>query len=92
MIQLQVLNKLLDTKDKSIITANNLNEDFFSDYKNEYKFIKDHIDKYQTIPDKESFLSKFPTFDIIKVNENSSMWSNKIPIEYGFGKNMFGFH
>ena len=30
--------------------------------------------------------------DIIKVNENSSMWSNKIPIEYGFGKNMFGFH
>lgn len=70
MIQLQVLNKLLDTKDKSIITANNLNEDFFSDYKNEYKFIKDHIDKYQTIPDKESFLSKFPTFDIIRVNEN----------------------
>ena len=36
MIQLQFLNYLLKTKDSSILSVNNLNEDFFSDYKNEY--------------------------------------------------------
>ena len=69
MIQLQFLNKLLDTQDASLILVNNLDESFFSDYKEEYRYIKEHLDKYNNIPDKISFLDKFPEFDVIQVNE-----------------------
>lgn len=69
MIQLQVLNKILDTKDASIISLNNLTDEYFSDYINEFRFIKSHIDAYGNCPDKETFLAKFPDFDIIKVSE-----------------------
>lgn len=71
MIQLQVLNKILDTKDSTLISLNNLNSEFFSDYKSEFEFIKSHIDKYGNCPDKETFLSKFPDFDVIQVNEST---------------------
>lgn len=69
MIQLQALNYILNSKDSSIITLNSLTDEFFSDYKNEFNYIKDHLDRYQNIPDKETFLSQFPNFDIIAVNE-----------------------
>ena len=69
MIQLQALNLLLDTGDSSFILINNINSDFFSDYKEEFNYIKEHIDTYSCVPDKATFLSKFPNFDIIKVNE-----------------------
>ena len=70
MIQLQFLNKLLDSKDASFIITNNITEEFFSDYEQEFKFIKEHLDNYNNIPDKATFLSKFPDFDIIQVDES----------------------
>lgn len=69
MIQLQVLNYLLDTKDSSLIVLNNLNDEFFSDYKNEFNFIRNHLDTYGNICDKASFLGSFPNFESIEVNE-----------------------
>lgn len=72
MIQLQVLNKILKSKDASFITENNLSEDYFSDYKEEFLFIKNHISSYGKVPDIETFLIKFKTFDIIDVSEDNS--------------------
>lgn len=72
MIQIQALNYILDSKDSSIITLNNLSDEFFSDYKKEFNYIKDHIEKYHNVPDKESFLANFPDFDLIKVNESAN--------------------
>lgn len=72
MIQLQFINFLLKTKDKSLISLNNLNEDYFSDYRAEYRFIENHIEKYDRIPDTETFLDKFRDFDIVEVNESES--------------------
>lgn len=69
MIQLQALNLILDRADSSLFTLNNITEDFFSEYKDEFRFIKQHIDTYSSVPDKATFLSKFPNFDIITVNE-----------------------
>lgn len=69
MIQLQFLNKLLDTKDITLLTENNFDGDYFSDYRAEYNYIKNHIDNYGVVPDKETFLSTFPNFDNIVVNE-----------------------
>ena len=69
MIQCQVLNYIIANKDTSFIIINNLNEEFFSDYKQEFEYIKDHINNYGTSPDIETFLTKFPDFDVITVNE-----------------------
>ena len=69
MIQLQLLNKIISTGDSSLITLNDLNREFFSDYIGEFTFIKSHIDQYGKVPDKSTFLASFPNFDIFDVNE-----------------------
>lgn len=70
MIQLQCINYLLESKDSSFITLNNLTPEYFSDYTDEFTFIKNHLDQYNTIPDKETFLNKFSSFELIQVKEN----------------------
>lgn len=70
MIQTQFINYLLDSKDTAIISLNALNDSFFSDCKAEFNFIKDHVDKYGNIPDKETFLNTFMNFPILKVEES----------------------
>lgn len=78
MIQLQVLNYLLETKDSSMLQINNLNKDFFEDYVDEYLFIDNHLKQYGTIPDKASFLDKFNNFDVIQVSENTNYLIDKL--------------
>lgn len=78
MIQLQFINYLLNSNDTNILSENNLDESYFSDYKNEYRFIKEHIDKYQKIPDKETFLSTFENFDFIEVEETPKYLLDKL--------------
>lgn len=73
MIQAQMLNKIIASKDASIITLNNLSADFFSEYKDEFWFIKNHLTKYGNIPDVETFLNMFPDFQTLNVTE---------PVEY----------
>jgi hypothetical protein len=63
---------VLDTQDSSLIVINNLNDEYFSDYLGEFKYIKTHLDTYGNIPDKASFLSKFPNFDVLSVTESDS--------------------
>ena len=72
MIQLQFLNYVLKNKDSSIITLNNLNKDYFSDYSNEFEFISNHLKQYGTVPDYPTFLNIFKDFEILDVTEPSS--------------------
>ena len=67
--QFQVLNKILQNKDYSFITLNNLTVDYFFNYKAEYEFIKTHYDMYHVVPDRLTFLNSFPDFTIQDVNE-----------------------
>lgn len=69
MIQEQVINKILQDRDASIITLNNLTTEYFSDYANEFGFIKTHLDAYQALPDIETFINQFPSFPVIDVHE-----------------------
>lgn len=78
MIQLQFLNYLLSTGDSSLIFVNNLTKEFFSDYPREYEYIVSHIKDYGNIPDTVTFLSKFPKFDIIEVNESPDYLVDKL--------------
>lgn len=71
MIQTQFISYILQTHDYSIVTLNNLSDEFFSDYKKEFNFISDHFNNYGNVPDKATFLDKFPDFDFVSVTENS---------------------
>lgn len=70
MIQLQFLNRILKSKDISLVTINNIDKSFFSDYKDEFQYIFDHYTTYGNVPDTATFLSKFKDFDITEVNES----------------------
>lgn len=70
MVQLQLLNYLLQTGDASLLKVNNVDDTFFSDYTQEYNFIRDHMSVYGQVPDKLTFASKFADFDWIEVREN----------------------
>lgn len=69
MIQEQTLSYILKSHDTSLVILNRLDETFFSNYKTEWNYIKAHVDKFGSVPDRESFLSTFPDFDYIDVNE-----------------------
>lgn len=67
--QIQALNRILQNKDFSLVTMNDLTEDFFFNYPNEFNFIKNHYNTYHCIPDIETFKSVFEDFPLIQVNE-----------------------
>ena len=78
MIQLQVLNWILATGNSFFILSNNLTEDFFSDYVEEFKYIIEHINKYGNVPDIVTFLDNFPDFDVLEVKENEDYLLDKL--------------
>ena len=72
IVQAQVINKLIRDNDVPLLIDNGFNQDYFSEYKEEFNFIQNHFNKYGRIPDQATFLEKFPDFDIIQVNETDS--------------------
>ena len=80
--QFQVLNKILQTKDYSFITLNNLTADHFFNYKAEYEFIKTHYETYHTVPDRLTFLNSFPDFVIQEVNEPNNYLVEQLYNDY----------
>lgn len=69
MVELQILSKVLKDKSMSLLTLNNITDDYFITYQSEYEFIRDHVQTYGNVPDKETFLAKFPDFTIVDVAE-----------------------
>ena len=90
MVSLQILNKIISTKDISIITDNNLTIDYFLEYEDEYSFIKEHFDNYKNVPDTETFINKFPDFELLEVNESDRYLVDAIREEYLYSKSVPG--
>lgn len=82
MIQLQILNKILHSKDISILEDNGINRDYFLGYENEYDFIINHYNKYNQVPDMETFISKFQDFENVEVSESDNYLVDTIREEY----------
>lgn len=80
--QYMILNKILNTKDISIITLNNLTEKHFTDYKAEFLYIMNHYNQYRIVPDKLTFASVFPDFKLIDVNEPDIFLVSELLKEY----------
>lgn len=70
MVQLQIISKILNTHDYSIIEDNLLTEDYFVGYQDEFNFIKNHYEQYNNVPDAVTFLSKFPDVELTDVQES----------------------
>lgn len=66
-----IINKILTTKNIDIVEENNLTDKYFSNYKAEFNFIKNHYNKYHCIPDKITFQTNFPQFCLVDCNESS---------------------
>ena len=69
MVELQVLSKVLNDKSVSILELNSITPDYFITYPDEYQFIMEHYQRYGNVPDKETFIHKFPDFSIVSVSE-----------------------
>lgn len=88
MVQVQILSKILNTKDFSIVEKNLLGVEYFTGYEEEFKYIQDHYNKYGKVPDSITFLEKFPDFDVIDVKESNTYLVDKIKEEYLYNKSV----
>lgn len=69
---LQIISKLIATRDYSFIEDNLITEEFFegTGFEEEFAFIKEHYKKYGNVPDKMTFLSQFPDIELVEVEES----------------------
>ena len=88
MVSLQIISKILATKDISILEDNLLTQDYFVGYESEYSFITDHVKEYGAVPDKATFLSKFPSVDLVEVSESDRYLVDTIREEYLYYKSV----
>lgn len=70
IVQNQMLNYVLSTKDFSILSENGIGVEYFSDCKQQYEYIRNHYDTYGVVPDIYTFLDKFNNWDVLEVKES----------------------
>lgn len=87
MVALQIISKILATKDLSIIENNLLTEDYFVGYTDEYNYILKHNKEYGSVPDKATFLSKFD-IELVEVTESDRYLVDTIREEYLYYKSV----
>jgi len=88
MVALQVLSKCLASGNISIIEDNQLTEDYFIGYEDEFNFIVNHYKQYGNTPDSESFLSKFEDDKILEVTESDEYLVRTIREEWLYNKSV----
>lgn len=88
MIQQQFISYIINNRDMSLITLNNITSDYFSEYEEEFSYIQKHYDTYGTTPDRETFLSKFSDFILINVNESPRYLVDSLQEEYLYLKSL----
>ena len=82
MIQLQWLSKILQDKSLDIVEQNCLSADYFNEYAEEFRFIQDHVREYGNVPDKATFLAKFPDIELVEVTETERYLVDTLKEEY----------
>lgn len=90
--QFQIINKILQTKDYSLISMNNLTEDHFFQYRAEFNFIKNHYEKFRVVPDRLTFLNTFSDFDVTDVTEPDAYLLEQLIKDYNTSYMATGFN
>ena len=86
MVVLQCLNKIITTSNYDLVLNNNLSKEMFLNYEDEFEYIDNFYKQYGKVPDKETFLNKFPDFNLIEVSESDKYIIDKINEEYLYFK------
>lgn len=86
MIELQILSKVLNEGNTSLLELNGITEEYFNVYADEYSYIMEHKRNYGNIPDKETFINKFRDFSIIEVQEPDKYLIDTINEEHLYSK------
>lgn len=86
MVVLQLINRIIKTSDMSLVINNNLTKEMFLGYEEEFDFIQNHYNKYNKVPDKETFLNQFKDFDLIEVTESNKYLLDKLNEEWLYYK------
>lgn len=92
MVALQILSKILNTKDISLIENNLLTEEYFVGYEEEYNYIMEHYKEYGCVPDKTTFLAHFtdengnPKIELVEVTESDRYLVDEVREEYLYYK------
>ena len=86
MVELQLISKILSTGSFSIIEDNCISDEYFdgTGYEDEFKFIKDHYVQYGNVPDKATFLTKFPEIELVEVAESDKYLIDTLREEHLF--------
>ena len=86
MVALQIISKILSTQDLSIVNDNMLTVDYFQGYEEEFNFLLQHYEKYGNIPDKATFIAKFPNIELVEVTESDKYLLDTVREEYLYNK------
>ena len=90
VIELQILSKVINTSDYSFIMDNMITDEYFigTGFEDEFDFIKDHYEQYGNVPDKATFLSKFPKIELVQVEESDRYLLDTLRENYLFRKSV----
>ena len=84
VIEAQIINTVLESRSISIITSNGLDASYFPGYEPEFKFILDHYEKYEKVPDITTFLDKYPDFPVFDIDESEKAMVRAIKEAKGY--------
>ena len=87
-VALQILCKCIHSGNIDIIENNQLTEEYFVGYEEEYNFVVDHYREYGNTPDAFTFITKFSDIDMLDVSESDRYLVDKIQEEYLFYKSI----
>ena len=82
MTALQIISKILETGSNAIVEDNFLSTPYFQGYEDAFDFIQDHVHKYGNVPDKATFLSRFPDIELVEVAESDRYLVDTIREEF----------
>lgn len=88
----QLLNKVLTDKNYNYISDNLLEKNNFVQTVNEYEFLKAYHKEYNDIPDKTTFVDKFPDFKLFQVDESVEAIVDRLREEDLFRKTVAVFN
>lgn len=86
MIEVQVINKILQEKSMAMLMNNDIDSNYFVTYKDEIEYIFHHHREFGTVPDRETFLSRYNDFDIIDVGESEKYLIETLQEQYMYYK------
>ena len=78
-IELQVISRILTSEsDDEVNTLCGYDESYYSVFKDQIRFILDHIQRYNTVPDIFTFQAEFPDVTLVKVSEPLSYLTSEL--------------